>query len=161
MNKRILIQNTINWIKNKHSVRNNYEVEDVLISENLRGTTNKSIIDNFNNSNWDFIPDICVVIKINQNFEIVLINCYSSSIGLTNIGEMLCFSKISNPIYSFMISTKGHSNEISPIVLDKKIYPKLLNYHQEKYINLFCFNNETLDINYDTFIPVDLRDNYE
>lgn len=70
----------------------------------------------------DFICDfIFLVQQKNMDYQLILINRYVKSIGIKDIGEMLVYAKIANPVYAFLVSDRGHSTEINNILVNEVI----------------------------------------
>ena len=111
-----ILENKIEiWIKKFISKQKNYKLVDIIKSEDLSKINNEHIKNFKSYSSWCFTPDFTVIIQntSNEKFEIILINRTHKSVGLREIGEIMCFNRIINPTFSFLISIQGHSEEIS------------------------------------------------
>lgn len=147
-----------NWVKKFISKKDDYILKDLINKEDL-SKVNNSYIKKFKNySSWCFKPDYAVIVEnINdKKLEIILINRIKNSIGLRQIGEIMCFNKIVNPIYSFLISNNGHSEEISMFMINKDISEKLLNYKNGNLI-MFAFDDDSEMIRKNSIIPIKSR----
>lgn len=104
----------------------------------------------------DFNCDFCVLVKhANIGYQLILINRFTKSIGIKDIGEMLIYAKISVPLYAFLISINGHSTEINNILVNEVISLPLFKYDNEKYIILFALNNKVKE---DSVLPIYVRE---
>ena len=72
-----------------------------------------------------------------------MINRENKSLGLRSIGEIMSYNRICNPMYSFLISDKGHSNEISYFMINEKFRNKLIRYNEQSLI-IFAFEENNL-----------------
>ena len=117
---------------------------------------NDEVINNITESYLcDFVCDFCIVVKDSKNkYQLILINRYLKSIGITDIGEMSIYAKLSKPLYAFMISTKGHSSEINNIVTSNNVIKPIFNYDNEKNIILFSLND---GVSRDSVLPLYVR----
>jgi hypothetical protein len=68
----------------------------------------------------------------------------------------MCFNKIVNPIYSFLISEKGHSDEISYFMINENLRSKLMNYFDNTLI-IFSFDDNSEKIKKESIIPFSKR----
>jgi len=111
ISKKELLENKIlNWSKRFVNSLNEYDLVEIIKKENLSKFNSENLKLFSNYGNWDFIPDFALIIKNNKEddnkFELILINRDYKSVGLRSIGEIMCYNKISNPLYSFLISEK-------------------------------------------------------
>ena len=72
-----------------------------------------------------------------KEYELILINRENKSLGLRSIGEIMSYNRICNPMYSFLISDKGHSNEISYFMINETFRNKLIRYNEQSLIAFF------------------------
>ena len=121
--KEILEKKIISWIK-KFVNSLNYKLIDIIEKSNLSKINNENIKKFSNYNNWDFIPDYAVIVinkEANSKMEIILINRETKAVGLRSIGEIMSYNRLVNPKFSFLITDKGHSNEISYFMINEKI----------------------------------------
>ena len=120
---------------------------------------NDSVMNNIPESYLcDFVCDFCIVVKDSKNkYQLILVNRYLKSIGITDIGEMSIYAKLSKPLYAFMISAKGHSSEINNIVTNDDIIKPIFNYDDEKNIILFSLND---GVSRDSVLPLYVRSSF-
>ena len=64
----------------------------------------------------------------------------------------MCFNRIINPTFSFLISIKGHSEEISFFMIDDNFNKKLMNYNDKNLI-IFALNDDNENIKKESIIP--------
>ena len=154
-----ILENKIEiWIKKFILKKKNYKLVDIIKSEDLSKINNEYIKNFKSYSSWCFTPDFTVIIQntSNEKFEIMLINRTHKSVGLREIGEIMCFNKIINPTFSFLISRKGHSEEISFFMIDDNFNKKLVNYNDKNLI-IFAFNDDNENIRKESIIPLACR----
>ena len=154
-----ILENKIEiWIKKFILKQKNYKLVDIIKSEDLSKINNEYIKNFKSYSSWCFTPDFTVIIQntSNEKFEIMLINRTHKSVGLREIGEIMCFNKIINPTFSFLISRKGHSEEISFFMIDDNFNKKLVNYNDKNLI-IFAFNDDNENIRKESIIPLACR----
>jgi|TARA_Y100000389_G_C17280045_1_gene422468 hypothetical protein len=146
------------WIKKFILKQKNFKLVDIIQSEDLSKINNEHIKNFKNYSSWCFSPDFTVIIQntSNEKFEIMLINRTHKSVSLREIGEIMCFNKIINPTFSFLISSKGHSEEISLFMIDDNFNKKLMNYN-DKNLVIFAFNDDNENIKKESIIPFTCR----
>ena len=141
--KEIFEKKIIKWIKKFVHSLNDYKLIEIIKKNNLSKINSENIKKISNYHNWDFTPDFAVLIvnkKQNSKFEIILINRENKSIGLRSIGEVMSYNRLVNPKFSFLISDKGHSNEISYFMVNEKIRLRLLGFNKNSLI-IFSFDS--------------------
>ena len=152
------------WSKNFVDKLDNYDLIEVISKKNLSNHNNTYLKKFENYGNWDFIPDYALILKKtnseNNNeevYELILINREKKSIGLRSIGEIMSYNRICNPLYSFLISDKGHSSEISYFMVNEIFREKLMNYDNKSLI-IFSFEEFNNTVNLESVIPQNLRE---
>ena len=155
MSKESLENKILNWSRKFIKSLKDYELIEIIRSENLSKINSENIKKFQNYGNWDFTPDFALIIK-NIKEDIILINRDNKSVGLRSIGEIMCFNKIVNPIYSFLISEKGHSDEISYFMINENLRSKLMNYFDNTLI-IFSFDDNSEKIKKESIIPFSKR----
>jgi hypothetical protein len=104
----------------------------------------------------DFICDFVFLVKQKEvGYQLILLNRYVKSIGIKDIGEMLVYSKIANPIYAFLISDRGHSTEINNILVNEVMSVPLFRYAEGKNLVLFALKDK---VKRESLLPVFIRD---
>lgn len=160
-NKEIFENKIISWSKRFVNKLKNYELIEIIKSKNLSKINSENIKKFQNYGNWDFTPDFTIVIK-NKNqkkeeeLELILINREQKSLGLKPIGEIMCYNKVVKPLYSFLISEKGHSDEVSYFMINENFRSKLMNYN-EKSLVIFSFNDNNDFVKEESIIPITYR----
>lgn len=158
-NKKKLEDKILNWSKRFIYSLNDYDLVEIIRNENLSKFNSENLKLFSNYGTWDFIPDFALIVKNKKNnnkFELILINRDNKSVGLRSIGEMMCYNKISNPLYSFLISEKGHSDEISYFMINENFRSKLMNY-SDKSLIIFSFEDLNDRVKEEAIIPSMLR----
>jgi hypothetical protein len=158
MSKESLENKILNWSRKFIKSLKDYELIEIIRSENLSKINSENIKKFQNYGNWDFTPDFALIIKNikEDKLNIILINRDNKSVGLRSIGEIMCFNKIVNPIYSFLISEKGHSDEISYFMINENLRSKLMNYFDNTLI-IFSFDDNSEKIKKESIIPFSKR----
>ncbi len=108
---------------------------------------------------WEFTPNLIAIIenKSTQNLETILVNRTTKSISLREVGELKVYATIANPLYAFMASVKGSSNEVGLLMLDKDIRERCLNYGSNRNIFIFGWDENNSAPASDTVIPLESR----
>ena len=154
-----ILEKKINlWIK-KFVNSLNYKLIDIIEKSNLSKINNENIKKFSNYNNWDFIPDYAVIVinkEANSKLEIILINRETKAVGLRSIGEIMSYNRLVNPKFSFLITDKGHSNEISYFMINEKIRSRLIKFGRNSLI-IFSFNDNSEKINQESIIPFEYR----
>ena len=166
MDKEVLKQKIKKWIRNFISDSQKFDILKIIESENLSKYNNKYLKKFPNYSSWDFSPDFTIVIKdkIKNNLDLILINRTEynqkkssfKTISLRSIGEIMCYNRIVNPKFSFLISDTGHSEEINYFMIDENFRSKLMNYNKKSLI-IFSFNDNNDEVNKESVIPFSYR----
>tara|TARA_Y100000294_G_scaffold61717_1_gene58511 strand:- start:2095 stop:2586 length:492 start_codon:yes stop_codon:yes gene_type:complete len=158
MSKESLENKILSWSRKFIKSLKDYELIEIIRSENLSKINSENIKKFQNYGNWDFTPDFALIIKNikEDKLNIILINRDNKSVGLRSIGEIMCFNKIVNPIYSFLISEKGHSDEISYFMINENLRSKLMNYFDNTLI-IFSFDDNSEKIKKESIIPFSKR----
>ena len=100
----------VEWAKRFVKKFDDYDLIEIIEKKNLSKYNSEALKKVPEYSNWDFIPDFAIILKkkkVDKNekeFEIILINRENKSLGLRSIGEIMSYNKISDPIFSFLIS---------------------------------------------------------
>jgi hypothetical protein len=72
--------------------------------------------------------------------EIGIIEISSSPIGLKDVGILHTYAKIINPKYALLLCQKSFSKELTYLLTDPKIGPRLMVYSQDRTLQLLDFN---------------------
>ena len=154
-----ILEKKINlWIK-KFVNSLNYKLIDIIEKSNLSKINNENIKKFLNYNNWDFIPDYAVIVinkEANSKLEIILINRETKAVGLRSIGEIMSYNRLVNPKFSFLITDKGLSNEISSFMINEKIRSRLIKFGRNSLI-IFSFDDNSEKINQESIIPFEYR----
>jgi hypothetical protein len=157
--KEIFEKKIIKWIKKFVHSLGDYKLIEIIKKNNLSKINSENLKKFANYHNWDFTPDFAVLIvnkKQNSKFEIILINRENKSIGLRSIGEVMSYNRLVNPKFSFLISDKGHSNEISYFMVNEKIRLRLLGFNKNSLI-IFSFDDNSDNVNQKSVVPFEYR----
>ena len=145
------------WINKFVNSNTELTLETIFDSENISKISHP-ILDKMPKSKLcDFYCDFVVLVKHKtEGDQLIFINRFTKSIGIRDIGEMLVYAKIAKPLYAFLISVNGHSNEINNILVNKNISQPLFQYDSEKNIILFALSED--GVQKDSVLPVHMRD---
>lgn len=76
----------------------------------------------------------------NRNLGIIEIS--TSPIGLKDVGILHAYAKMVNPKYALLLCEKSYSKELTYLLTDPKIGPRLMGYGKGKNLKLMDFNQE-------------------
>lgn len=146
--KEILSQKLNLWLENYLRQKyTNYNVEVFIPKNYISKIPNDNIKKLPNYSSFDFKPDIIGILTSKSDFadiKLVFVNRSTSSLSLKEIGEILCYSRIANPVEAFLISPKALANEVNLILLDKSKQNDILSYDNNKFVKIGKFENENV-----------------
>lgn len=74
----------------------------------------------------------------NKNFGIIEIS--TSAIGLKDVGILHTYAKMVEPKYALLLCEKSYSKELTYLLTDPKIYPRLMEYAGNRKLQLLDFN---------------------
>lgn len=74
------------------------------------------------------------------NIELGIIEISTSAIGLKDVGILHTYAKMVEPKYAFLLCEKSFSKELTYLLTDPKIEPRLMEYASGKYLQLLDFN---------------------
>jgi hypothetical protein len=107
-----------------------------------------------NISMFDYSCDFFVLFKVDGDYQFILINRTTKSIGIVDIGELVTYSRISLPFQAFLISSKGFSSEIGNFLTNEQTTERLLKYNDNSVIG-FKMTSRMPD--QDSILPVSKR----
>ena len=149
------------WLENylKKHYSNEFFIEVNIPESNLSKLAIDSIKSIPGFSSFDFKPDILGILKNKKTrkIELVFLNRSTNAISLKEIGEMLCYSKISQPILSFIASPKGLPNEVNLLLLNKERENQLLSYSSTNKIIIFKWNSQKNYLDLNSIFPLESR----
>lgn len=151
MNKNELTKKLTDWliIYIKRNYSSNYDLQNILTPETTLSKINNNDIKSMTNySAWEFTPDIIAILKdkTNGTLSTLMVNRFTSSISLRDIGEAYVYSKLSKPLRYFVISTKGVSNEVNILLVEDTTRNRLLNVDENCEIFLGSYDENTNDV---------------
>ena len=164
MSRTNLEDKILEWSNKFVKKLNDYELKEIIEKKNL-SKFNSEILKKFSEySNWDFKPDFTILLKkkkLNKEekekeYELILINRENKSLGLRSIGEIMSYNRICDPMYSFLVSDKGHSNEISYFMINDTFRDKLMSFNDKSLI-IFSFDESGSKVKENSIIPPDLK----
>lgn len=130
-----------NYLKQKYT---NYNVEVFIPQNYISKIPNDNIKKIPNYSSFDFKPDVIGILSSksdSNDIKLVFVNRSTSALSLKEIGEILCYSRIAQPVESFLISPKALANEVNLILLDKSKQNNILSYN-DKFVKIGKFDGE-------------------
>jgi len=149
------------WLENHlhDDYSNEYNIQVIIPDSNLSKIAIKSIksIDGYNS--FDFKPDVLGILsdKHTGKTELVFLNRSVSAISLKEIGELFFYSKLAQPIQSFIVSSKGLPNEVNLLLLNEDIEKRLLQYSNNGTIIIFRWDVESDSIDPKSIFPLNER----
>jgi len=143
------------WIEKFVESNPKLSLEEIFKKKNISKESHPVLNNMTQSKNCDFICDYIALVKHDTHgYQLILINRFVKSIGIKDIGEMLVYAKIANPLYAFLISVNGHSTEINTILVNQSIAKPLFQYDADKHIILFALGSE---IKKESVLPVHMR----
>lgn len=106
---------------------------------------------------FDLHVDITGIVLRNQRAELAFVECKLPALTLSNVSQLLGYSRIALPLYSFLISPAGYNDSIISLI---KTYSRsdILEYHWEKgktarSLMLATWNASAKQIEPSTLVP--------
>lgn len=133
-----------------------HEIVSVEIPETSLSKINNEYIKQIPNySSWEFKPDVLGILKERKSGKInlVLLNRSTSALSLKEIGEINCYSRLTDAFLALIVSLNGVSNEVNILLLEDSIRDRVLNYSNTKSIIVFGWDEKNNKINKDSIIP--------
>lgn len=96
--------------------------------------------------------DITAVIKNNDKCELAFVECKLNPINLKDISQLLGYSKVVKPKYSFIISPSGISAPVNSLIKIFKRYD-ILEYQKGLKIKIAQWNKVAREIDISTLLP--------
>ncbi len=69
-----------------------------------------------------------------------IIEISTSAIGLKDVGILHTYAKMVEPKYALLLCEKSYSKELTYLLTDPKIQPRLMKYTEERSLHLLDFN---------------------
>ena len=82
---------------------------------------------------------IFVAIDVQGKRNLGIIEISTSTIGLKDIGILYTYAKMAEPKYALLLCEKSYSKELTYLLTDPKIKPRLLEYTTGKKLQLLDF----------------------
>jgi hypothetical protein len=113
-----------------------YQIDIVVKPGTLSKASDPKIKKIENYSFLEFEPDVIAILehKTTKEIELVLLNRELKTYGVREIGEMLCFCRLTKPKHAFMVSLRGLSPDVN----------KMINH--EKNHDIITFDSKTIKI---------------
>lgn len=136
----------------------------ILVADTSRVALNNFIarqnLEPFFSPEWitfDLHVDVTGIVLTNQRAELVFVECKLPALTLSNVSQLLGYSRIALPLYSFLISPAGYNDSVISLI---KTYSRgdILEYHWEKgktarNLMLATWNERAQEIEPSTIIP--------
>lgn len=149
--KELLSLNLCSWLNkyllSKYSGK--YAVEVFIPQTYISKLPNKEIKLIPNSSSFEFKPDVLGILTSKEqpdDIKLVFINRSVNALSLKEIGEVLCYAKIAQPVEAFLISPKALANEVNLILLDSMKQQKVLQFDKSKMLFIGKYANEDVEI---------------
>ena len=150
-----LYPSVIEWLrkflKGRHRNSNveAYDTHKINLSKFLQNNELQQYFPEF--SAFDIKVDITGIIKTKKFVKLAFVECKIDPITLKDVGQILGYSKVVNPDYSFIISPKGLSSPLSVLLGTFGRYD-LLEYGN-KQIRVAKWNLDRMEIDSSTILP--------
>ncbi len=106
---------------------------------------------------YDLHVDVTGIIITHQRAELVFVECKLPALTLANVSQLLGYSRIALPLFSFLISPVGYNDSVISLI---KTYARsdILEYHWEKgktarSLMLATWNERAKQIEPSTLLP--------
>lgn len=96
--------------------------------------------------------DITAVIKNKNQCDLAFVECKLNPINLKDVSQLLGYSKVVKPKYSFIVSPKGISMPVSTLIKIFKRYD-ILEYQKGFKIRIAQWNKVTREVDISTWLP--------
>jgi len=126
-----------------------YDTHKINLSKFLQNNELQNYFPEF--SAFDIKVDITGIIKSKKSVKLAFVECKTDPITLKDVGQILGYSKVANPDYSFIISPSGLSSPLSVLLQTFGRYD-LLEYSSRK-IRIAKWNLERMEIDSNTILP--------
>ena len=126
-----------------------YDTHKINLSKFLQNNELQNYFPEF--SAFDIKVDITGIIKSKKSVKLAFVECKTDPITLKDVGQILGYSKVANPDYSFIISPSGLSSPLSVLLQTFGRYD-LLEYGSRK-IRIAKWNLERMEIDSNTILP--------
>lgn len=103
-------------------------------------------------SSFDIKVDITAIIKQRKQIKFAFVECKLTPISLRDLGQILGYSRVADPLYSFIISPELIS---TPLLNLFQVFGRydILDYGSNKRIRIAMWNNQRKEIDSNTIIP--------
>jgi len=151
-----LYPDVIKWFKRYLGDRHSHSEIDVY-------DTHKTILSRFilKENFYNFFPehksfyfnvDITAVIRTKNNVSLAFVEYKNKPVTLKDVGQILGFSMVAKPLYSFIISPEGISDALNSLLRTFGRYD-ILEYEKSKRIKIAQWDISRREIDSRTFLP--------
>ena len=103
-------------------------------------------------SAYDIKVDVTGIIISKKAAKLAFVECKIKPITLKDVGQILGYSRVANPAYSFIVSPKGLSSPLSILLRTFGRYD-VLAYQDNKKIRIAKWNLNRMEIEYNSLLP--------
>tara|TARA_Y100001936_G_C16086351_1_gene682047 strand:+ start:1743 stop:2234 length:492 start_codon:yes stop_codon:yes gene_type:complete len=152
-----------NWLEEfaKKKFSNEYEIKVIIPNSNLNILQDVDLSKMVNVGLMEFKPDILGILtnKKTKQIELILLNREIKKFGLREIGEMLCYCRLTNPKLAIMASLKGLSPDIDKMINHQK-RKEILEFN-DNVIQLFRWDQHKTRIDKYSITPIESKEFFD
>lgn len=118
------------------------KIESALYLNNtIRNDPNASGLGITFDNKFEIQPKAIFVVKDEQGFRSIgIIEISSTAIGLKDIGILHAYAKMIEPKYALLLCEKSYSKELTYLLTDPQIGPRLMGYAKGRNLKLLDFS---------------------
>ena len=161
-NEREMYPGVVEWLN--RFLAQKYRKAEILVADTSRVALNNFIahrnLESFFPPEWityDLHVDVTGIVIVKERAQLVFVECKLPPLTLANVSQLLGYSRIALPLYSFLISPVGYNDSTISLV---KTYSRgdILEYHWEKgkaarSLMLATWNERANQIEPSTLLP--------
>lgn len=101
---------------------------------------------------YEIQVDVTAIVKTSKSIQLAFVECKIDPIALRDVGQLLGYSLVAHPEWSFLISPAGLSECLHRLLIT---YGRqdLLNYGRNQFMRLATWNMERSELDLSTLVP--------
>lgn len=156
MNERELYPHVVTWLSSflrdryKRSKVDVYDTSAKMLSTFLY---EKGLSDLFPRSDaFEIQVDITGVIRSSKQARLAFVECKTHTVSLKDVSQLLGYSLVARPLFSFLVSTGSVSTSVWKLVEDLN-YLDILKYDDKRYIRICQWDTLRKEVKINSVIP--------
>jgi hypothetical protein len=156
MNEISLYPEVIKWFKiylqsrHSHSRVEVYDTQKINLSRLIFELNLHRVFPEYNA--FDIKIDVTALIRSKKKINLAFLECKIKPITLRDVGQILGYSRVAQPEYTFLISPEGISGPLSTLLRTFGRYD-ILEYDRGKRIRIAQWNADRKEIDSSTLLP--------